>query len=181
MSMEREVCPEIQQYYYKTRCFPYTIIIYCPDALCMLPLQTAAKKIGHFFMIVGSEHLFSQLWGKNFFAVYCNLALFALQVNTHGQLSFRAPFIDFTPESFPLQGPNSGVILIAPFWDDIDTTGSSGPGGQLFFRQSGDESLLAAVGAVISGIFMKSFSPTLLFIATWEGVPESFNINGVCL
>ena len=117
--------------------------------------------------------------GQELLAVYCNLVLFALQVNTHGQLSFRAPFIDFTPESFPLQGPNSGVILIAPFWDDIDTTG--GVGGQLFFRQSGDESLLAAVGADISGIFTTLFLPTLLFIATWEGVPESFSFNGVCL
>ena len=88
-------------------------------------------------------------------------------------MSFRDPFIDFTPEPLPIQGLNFGVILIAPFWDDIETRESVG-GGRLFFRQSNDEALLTEVGTAISDVFMPSFSPTLLFIATWDEVTLTF-------
>lgn len=102
------------------------------------------------------------------------------QVNTHGQLSFGTPFIDFEPEPFPL---GAGVILIAPFWDDIDTTGptnsTGGAGGQLFFRHSGDENLLSQIGNIVGDAFMTRFSPSLIFIATWEQVPETMSANGV--
>ncbi len=79
-------------------------------------------------------------------------------------LSFRSPFSDFTPEAFPLFGP----ILIAPFWDDINI----GQGGSIFFRFSDDEQLLVVVEMLIREAFGSDFSPAMLFIATWDRVPE---------
>lgn len=90
--------------------------------------------------------------------------IFLLQVNTNGVLSFRSPFFDFVPRPFPL---STNEILIAPFWDDFNVL----QGGQILFRQSNDGDLLTQVGTAISDAFMWEFSPTLLFIATWDGVP----------
>jgi hypothetical protein len=59
--------------------------------------------------------------------------------------------------------------MIAPFWNDIDITL-----GGLFFRQSTDAALLDLVGSNISAAFNMSFSPTLLFIVTWDSVPNTF-------
>ena len=89
---------------------------------------------------------------------------YILQVNTNGVLSFRNPFFNFVPNPFPL---NTNNVLIAPFWDDFDLR----LGGQILFRETNDESLLDTVGALINEIFMWEFTPTLLFIATWDGVP----------
>ena len=86
------------------------------------------------------------------------------QVNTNGVISFRISFLDFIPSPFPL---NTADVLIAPFWDDFDV----GQGGDILFRQTNDESLLEAVGTRIEEGLMWDFSPTLLFIATWDGVP----------
>ena len=109
--------------------------------------------------------------------------LFPLQVNTHGQLSFRTPFLNFEPEAFPLIEAfpfGSDVVLIAPFWNDIDVTDVEGT-GQLFFRLSNDDTLLGVVGVAINAAFVTDFSPLALFIATWDGVPNTDNDIDVCL
>ena len=87
-------------------------------------------------------------------------------------LSFRAPFLDFLPLPFPLA---ANEILIAPFWNDYDVT----QGGDILFRFSNDETLLSAVGALINDAFLSGFSPQVLFIATWDGVPL-LTSAGVC-
>ena len=81
--------------------------------------------------------------------------------------------MNFVPFPFPL---STGDILIAPFWDDFDV----GAGGQILFRQTSDEELLALTGSTINDAFFLDFSPTLLFIATWDGVPGFTTIN-VCV
>lgn len=58
------------------------------------------------------------------------------------------------------------VITIAPFWDDIDTTTA----GHIFLRFSIEESLVEEVGNNISNAFDVRFSPTVLFIVTWNEV-----------
>ena len=100
--------------------------------------------------------------------------LLLLQVNTNGVLSFRFPFLDFLPRPFPL---DSGEVLIAPFWDDFDLR----QGGQILFRQTSDENLLSTVGVMINETLMCNFSPTTLFIATWNGVPGFQIPITVCL
>ena len=88
-----------------------------------------------------------------------------LQVNTIGVISFRFSFLDFNPRSFPL---STNDVLIAPFWDNIDTF----IGGRVLFRLTDDENLLTQVGATINEAFMVDFSPVLLLIVTWDRVPD---------
>ena len=64
--------------------------------------------------------------------------------------------------------PLANLPLAAPFWGDVDTRGS----GEVFFRQTNNQSLLASVGTQIQMSFMDSlqFLPTSVFIATWSNV-----------
>lgn len=89
------------------------------------------------------------------------------QVNTNGVLSFGTFFDDFTPESFPLSFIRP-IALIAPYWDDHDVRA----GGLILYRSIQDEFLLDLVGSNISTAFNISFSPTSLFVATWNEVGE---------
>lgn len=71
-----------------------------------------------------------------------------------------------------------GSILIAPFWDDIDTTTA----GEISYRYSNDQDLLVEVGAGIRDVFENTFSPSVLFIATWNrvaGIGGSANPDAV--
>ena len=81
-------------------------------------------------------------------------------------LSFESVFDDFTPEMFPLAARRDDHI-IAPFWDDVDFRKF----GQVLFRLTSFEALLNEVGKTINDAFNTTFSPTSLFIATWDGVP----------
>lgn len=85
-------------------------------------------------------------------------------MNSNGVVSFRIPFINPAPRPFPLL---TNDILIAPFWDFINTF----DGGRVFFRLTDDEDLLEQVGNTINEA---DFSPELLLIATWDGVPGIF-------
>ena len=88
-------------------------------------------------------------------------------MNTNGVLSFRSPFTDFSPDSFPLPLFRDD-ILIAPFWDDFDV----GDGGQILFRLTDDQTLLNEVSSRVNAAFDAGFNPEFLLIATWNGVPE---------
>ena len=68
------------------------------------------------------------------------------------------------PRPFPL---STNDVLIAPFWDFIETFF----GGRVLFRHTNEEDLLTQVGTTINETLMVDFSPTLLFIVTWDGVP----------
>ena len=88
-----------------------------------------------------------------------------LQVNNNGDISFTARVSQFTPESFPLSGD---LALIAPYWADVDTTGT----GTVWYRETADAELLARARNTIQSAFnnQDSFSPTYIFIATWDHV-----------
>ena len=71
------------------------------------------------------------------------------------------------PEPLPVVGPP----LAAPFWSDVDTSGT----GEIFFRQDGtsDFLLVENVTAEIRRAFVDDFSsfiPTTVFVATWNQV-----------
>ena len=87
-----------------------------------------------------------------------------IQVNTNGLLSFGMPQPSYLSSSLSL----ANLPLVAPFLGDVDTRGT----GEVFFRQTNNQSLLASVGAQIQMYFMDSlqFLPTSLFIATWSNV-----------
>ena len=95
-----------------------------------------------------------------------------MQVNTNGVISFREPFVNFITQSFPLASNN---VLLAPFWDDIDIS----RGGQILFRTTTDPAIIDIVGNTISDSisFGDFFSPEVVFIATWNMVPQFSSTN----
>ena len=66
--------------------------------------------------------------------------------------------------------PCTGLPLIAPFWNDIDITTS----GNMFYRTSSNAALLQRAHDQLQELFPSSgnFTPTTLFIATWDRVAE---------
>ena len=82
-------------------------------------------------------------------------------------LSFRSSFSDFTPENFPI-GSVQTTPVIALYWDDHDVRNQ----GEIFYRTSEDMPLINEVGYKISEAFSTMFTPTTLFIATWDGVRQ---------
>ena len=93
--------------------------------------------------------------------------LLSSQVNTNGIISFRLRFIDFIPRRFPL---NNFIPLIAPFWDDVDIRRF----GSIFYRETSNVTLLQRARDLLQELFPSSgnFTPTTLFIATWDRVAE---------
>ena len=94
-------------------------------------------------------------------------------MNTNGLLSFGMPLSVFESSSqdpFPVTGPP----LVAPFWADVDTRGT----GEVYYRETNDTSLLSNVTLDIQSAFVDfiNFTPTSLFIATWDEVGY-FNSN----
>ena len=61
--------------------------------------------------------------------------------------------------------------IIAPFWADIDTTGT----GTVYYRETSDPSLLSRAANEIQGTIATSFMPSHLFIATWDAVGYYMN------
>ena len=86
-------------------------------------------------------------------------------MNANGVLSFNTSFSDFSPEDFPLDSDRADR-LIALFWEDHDVR----HGGQIFYRFAQDVPCLSEVGSEVSDAFGVNFSPTMLFIATWDEV-----------
>ena len=89
-----------------------------------------------------------------------------MQVSTNGVVSFGATFTEYYSHLFPL---STSDILITPFWDDSNVEN----GGQVLFRQSDNQTLLNKVGSTINDTLEFDFTPTMLFIVTWRGIPET--------
>ena len=89
------------------------------------------------------------------------------QVNTNGILSFQSAFTFATIRMFPLL---ANISLIAPFWGDVDITRF----GNIFYRETSNTTLLQRAQDQLQGLFLSSgnFTPTTLFIATWDRVAE---------
>ena len=84
-------------------------------------------------------------------------------------------FIDFEPRHFPFQSPP----LIAPFWYDLDPSA----GGNISYRQTNDSNTLNNVQSLLLELDVEEvmdFSPTHLFIATWNQVPAFYAPLWVC-
>ena len=100
-----------------------------------------------------------------------------MQVSTNGVVSFGTDFTDSISRPFPL---STSDILLAPFWDDSDVE----IGGQILFRLSDNQTLLNQVGSIINDSLEYDFTPTMLFIVTWNRIPEyggSSNIVSVII
>jgi len=89
----------------------------------------------------------------------------SFKVNTNGVISFLGNMSTYTPSPFPL---GSNRRLIAPYLADIDTRN----GGDIWYRESTNRTLLQMVSAQIRPIFPEQykFQASWLFIATWVNV-----------
>jgi hypothetical protein len=90
-------------------------------------------------------------------------------VSNNGVISFDAPVTAHTPNSFPIPGGN--FVLLSPYWADVDTRPPNG--GFVHYRQSTDPALLNMARDQIRVIFpedFQTFTPTFLFVATWDHV-----------
>ena len=85
-----------------------------------------------------------------------------MQVSSYGVISFRASHLLY-PRPFPL---STSDILIAPFWD------YSYVSGQVLFRLSNNQTLLNEVGSTVNDILEFDFTPTMLFLVTWNRIPQ---------
>ena len=104
-----------------------------------------------------------------------------LQVSNDGILTFEATTLGFSPAPFSAVHQK----MVAPFWADVDTRlpsstpddligGSKWPNdtGLVWFREENDKVLLNRAAEEIRTAFFDQshFSPTWLFIATWDSV-----------
>ena len=99
---------------------------------------------------------------------YCNRSITSLQVNNNGVISFDASVTDYTSEPLPISGSH---VLLSPYWADVDTRPTNG--SFVHYRQSTDQVLLNTTEEQIRELFssdIETFTPTFLFIATWDHV-----------
>ncbi|XP_057245143.1 sushi, nidogen and EGF-like domain-containing protein 1, partial [Malurus melanocephalus] len=88
----------------------------------------------------------------------------SLQVNNNGVISFDEPLRHYSPEPLPM---TDGQPFVAPYWADADNV----LGGDIFYRQSTEPALLAAISQDIGHYFPKSlFMATWALVATWDHV-----------
>jgi hypothetical protein len=89
----------------------------------------------------------------------------SLQVNTNGVLSFRSGFTRFTPVSFS----TTQRVLIAPFWDDVQTNIS----GSIYYRISTAGAEFPKLQDIISTAFNTTgFAIRELVVATYHEVAK---------
>jgi len=70
---------------------------------------------------------------------------------------------------------SSDEELIAPYWAHADITSA----GTVFYRETNNSILLFSTANVIGSVFpeFSDFSPTTLFIATWDEIGYAFGGN----
>ncbi|NXL40927.1 TECTA protein, partial [Glaucidium brasilianum] len=87
-----------------------------------------------------------------------------LQVNNNGVISFDSQVSEYTPDPFPLA---DGRPFVTPYWSDVNNVA----GGDVFYRQTTDPTLLALVTQNINQYFPDvSYTATWAFVATWDHV-----------
>ena len=96
-------------------------------------------------------------------------------MNNHGDLTFNLSFTGYIPETFPI----TGIPMIAPFWADVDTTGT----GYVWYRTTNDMALISkAMHDIPYNLSGSQFNPLWLFIATWDHVGyHSSHTDKVCV
>ena len=85
-------------------------------------------------------------------------------------LSFRTPFASFSAVPFDSNFNAFQDPIIAPFWADYDVIDSS---GSISYRRTADTAILSNVTEVLASRNpeLRSYQPTLAFIATWNEAP----------
>ena len=90
------------------------------------------------------------------------------KVNTNGAISFERTVSQYTPQPFPL-GDNR--VLVAPFWADVDIRQRGKVSYQEIVNPVSDEFIRAKTEITTAFNKQAKFTPTWLFITTWDKVP----------
>ena len=116
---------------------------------------------------------------------YCNMQynyalivdMYLLQINNNGVISFERPFNTIKPLKFP-----ANISLIAALWTDPTARRT----GRVFYRHSTDKALLDRASKEIQNAYLMPFSPTSMFIVSWN-VADNVNqrslrvCNSMCI
>ena len=91
------------------------------------------------------------------------------QVTANGVISLNASFIDYMAKKFPCTSCPLGNIIICPFWADLDTRYA----GTISHNNGTLNTTIATrVTQLIQEIFRYNFSPSGIFISTWDRLPH---------
>ena len=89
-----------------------------------------------------------------------------MQVNSNGVISFQDRFTTFSPQLFP-RVVTSGLVLICPFWDDVNINN----GGTIYYNHNATTSgNRLKIVQLIQQAFGYDFNPTRISVATWDHV-----------
>lgn len=94
-----------------------------------------------------------------------------LQLYDNGYIGVGKTTGSKTPSPLPFR---SDCPMIAVYWADVDTTNL----GLVFYRETQDGTLLDKARDEIRDVYGRTFTPTSLFIATWDKVGYCCNNNG---
>ena len=98
----------------------------------------------------------------------CKMMLLIFQVGDNGIIGLNSVYNIWTPKLLPF----NGAQFIAPYWADVDLTGT----GQVYYRQTKNPVLLARATSEIQTAFPLSYpfskylTVTNLIVVTWDAV-----------
>jgi hypothetical protein len=106
-----------------------------------------------------------------------------VQIGANGVLLFRSQSSTLNPHPAypPLLRPQLAInrVLIAPFWTYMNNNDIVPR--QIFYRYSDNQTLRSEVGSLISNAFQDNFSPSFLFVATWDRQRQYTNSQQVSM
>ena len=83
-----------------------------------------------------------------------------------GFLTLGSSYPSDLPEFVPRILKSTKVPIVAPYFADADSRGS----GNIYFRQTNEDSLLLRAAEDVKYVFGKHFVPEQLFIVRWDNV-----------
>ena len=92
-----------------------------------------------------------------------DITFIIVQLYDNGYLGVGSTTGGKTPSPFPF---SSDSPMIAAYWADVDTTNL----GTVYYRETRDSVYLEAARDEIRAVYGGTFTPTTLFIATWDKV-----------
>ena len=90
---------------------------------------------------------------------------FPTQITANGVVTLNDEFDDYVAQSFPYT--DSNLVIICPFWADLDTRRIG-----TISHNSANATMTARVTQLIQNSFGYTFTPIVVFIATWDGLPH---------
>ena len=87
------------------------------------------------------------------------------QFSTNGLISFDTSFTSFSHQPFP--GFVGTRYLVAPYWDDADTSGGN---GQIYYEVHESGHYINQVNSYLNTVRPSRFEGTWMLVITWDGI-----------